>query len=314
MYWAYAVIIGMMVYVAGGNTYNGDAVEHVYRFDIENNKWDNNLPPLNCHHCVPVVLEGKLSVIGGRESRSRLISNKVNTYNEDSNQWVAIYPDMNQPRYRPAVVTNKIHVIVLGGKIKERSKLTDSIEVMNVKNKQWITLNTHLPNKMYDVSVTIADGLIWIVGYDNGKKRSNEVVTISVNDLIYQTTEKHSWKVLNIRSNEAYFKTAVSISSDFLVFFGGFDQQNKAISSVMVFNPKTHSWNEVAALSSPRAHCAVAQLPGGRGMIVIGGCRMAKDHSQCSSSCLQTTEVYYISSKYIFIATYILHCNLIINF
>ena len=306
MYWAYAVTIGMMVYVAGGNTYNGDAVEHVYRFDIENNRWDDNLPPLKCHHCVPVVLESKLSLIGGRESRSRLITNKVNTYSEDSNQWVELYPDMNQPRYRPAVVSNNTHVIVLGGKIKERSKLTDSIEVMDIKNKQWMTLTTRLPNKMYDVSVTIADGLIWVVGYDDGRKRSNEVLTIAVNDLIYQTTEKHSWKVSSIRNNEVYFKTAVSICSDFLVCFGGVDQQNKAVMAVIAFNPKSHSWNEVATLSSPRAHCAVAQLPGGRGIIVIGGCRKAKDHSQCCSSCLQTTEVYYISSKciYIYIATY----------
>ena len=115
------------------------------------------------------MLEGKLSLIGGRIPKNKVVINKVNTYDEDSNQWVTIYPDMNQPRYRPAVVVTDNHVIVLGGKIKERSKLTDSIEIMNIKDKQWITLATHLPDKMYDMSATISNDLVWIIGYDDGK-------------------------------------------------------------------------------------------------------------------------------------------------
>ena len=115
MYWAYAVTMGTMVYVTGGNSHNGDAVEHVHRFDLENNQWDK-ITASKYHHCVPVMLEGKLSLIGGRKPSNKVVISKVNTYDEDANQWVTIYTDMNQPRYRPAIVTSDSHVIVLGGK------------------------------------------------------------------------------------------------------------------------------------------------------------------------------------------------------
>ena len=293
MYWAYAVTIGMMVYVTGGNSRNGDAVEHVHRFDLENNQWDK-ITPSKYHHCVPVVLEGKLSLIGGRKPISKAVISKVNTYDEDGNQWVTIYPDMNQPRYRPSVVTNDSHVIVLGGKIKERSKLTDTIEIMNIKNKQWMTLATILPYKMYDMSATIANDLVWIIGYDTGSSRSNKVFTIPVNDLINMTSIKHSWEEL--RNDTVCFKTAVVRYLDLPVIFGGDDRQNKTVSAVVAFDPKTESWSEVAALSSPRALCAAVKLPGERGILVIGGCTDTKNLSQCNSSCLNTTEIYYVAN------------------
>ena len=174
MYWAYAVTIGMMVYVTGGNSRNGDALEHVFRFDLENNKWDKLLPPSEYHHGVPVVLKGKLSLIGGRIPKNKAVVGKVKTYDEDESQWVTIYPDMNVPRYRPAVVTTDSHTVVMGGKIQRHTmftrdnKLTDSIEVMSINDKQWTTVATPLPTKMYDISATISNDLIWIIGYDDG--------------------------------------------------------------------------------------------------------------------------------------------------
>ena len=293
MYWAYAVTIGTLVYVTGGNSRNGDAVEHVYRFDLEKNQWDK-ITPSKYHHCVPVVLEGKLSLIGGRKPSNKAVISKINTYDEGSNQWVTVYPDMNQPRYRPAVVTSDSHVIVLGGKIKERSKLTNTIEIMNIKDKQWIKLATLLPDKMYDMSATISNDLVWIIGYDNGNHRLNQVFTVPVNYLINMTNIKHTWK--RLRKDTVCFKTAVISYSDPPVILGGDDRQNKTVSAVVAFDPKTESWNEVATLSRPRAHCAVASLPGQRGILVIGGCSESASLRQCNSSCLSTTEIYFISS------------------
>ena len=61
-------------------------------------------------------------------------------------------------------------------KIAERSKLTNTIEIMNVRDKQWMALATTLPDKMYDMSATIANNLVWIIGYDTGSSRSNKVL------------------------------------------------------------------------------------------------------------------------------------------
>ena len=281
------------MYVTGGNTRNGDAVEHVYRFDLERNQW-KKLPPTMYHYCVPAVMEGKLSLIGGRKaSNSDVISNKVNTYNENSDQWMIIYPDMNQPRCRPAVVTSDSHVIVMGGKIRKHGKLTDSIEIMNLNDKQWITMATPLPKRMRDMSVTISHGLVWIIGYDNCGHYFNTVFTIPLADLINLANEKLPWTQL--RNVGVCFRTAVIGYSNPPVILGGGDRQNNTVSAVVAFDPKTESWNDVAALSSPRAHCAVAKLPGERGILVIGGCTETKTPGKCNSSCLRTVEMYYVS-------------------
>ena len=294
MHWAYAVTIETKVYVTGGNSRIGDALEHVFRFDLENNKWDKLLPPSEYHHCVPVVLEGKLSLIGGRIPKSKVVIGMVNTYDEEAKQWVSIYPDMKQPRYRPAVVANDSHVIVLGGKIKERRELTDTIEIMNIKTKQWTMVATTLPDKMYDMSATISNNLVWIIGYDDGSKRSNKIYTVPLDDLIYLTTTKLSWKKL--RNDTVCFKTANICYSDPPVILGGDDRQNKTVSAVVAYDPKTESWSEVATLTSPRANCTVVKLPGERGMLVIGGCSETKSISHCNSSCLSSTEIYYCNN------------------
>jgi len=292
MYWAYAVTKGMDVFVTGGNSRNGTAVENLLKFNVLSNQWIK-LPSSGFHHSVPVIIEGKLSLIGGRKPSNKVAVNIVNTYNEDSGQWETYYPGMIQPRYRPAVVVHGNHVIVLGGKIKERSIMTDTIEMMNIRDRKWTMLTIRLPKKMYDMQATVSHDLVWIVGYDDGRSRFNKVYTIPVGDLISSHDVKHCWK--EVRNDTVYYKMSVIPQSDSLVALGGDDRQNNTVSSVVAFDSDSLSWNEVASLSSPRAHCAVAPI-GKQAILVIGGCTKTKNLKACNSSCLKTVEMYYIKT------------------
>lgn len=289
MFWGYAVLSNESeVYVTGGNSHNGVAIENVYKFSMLLNQWDK-LPSVGLEHCVPIMLNKKLTLIGGRRPGNKVVVGTITTYD---NSWISEYPDMIQPRYRPAVVTFGDHVIVLGGKIKkERSTLTDNIEIMNIEERKWIKLVTCLPKKMYDMQATISQDSVWIVGYDDGSSRSNKVYSIAVKDLISNPTLKHTFKT--IRHDTLYYKMSVVPKSDPLLVLGGDDWRNKPTSAVIVFDPKTESWNEVASLSSPRAYCAVATV-GERGILIIGGCTETKSDKASNSSCLQTIELYYI--------------------
>lgn len=290
MYWAYAVTKGMDVYVTGGNSRNGTAVENLLKFNVLKNQWVK-LPPSGFHHCVPAIIEERLSLIGGRRPSNKVVVNNINTYNEDSGQWESRYPGMIQPRYRPAVVVYGDYVIVLGGKIKERSTMTSSIEVMRIQDRTWTMLSTRLPAKMYDMPVTISQDQVWIVGYDDGGSRGNNVYTIPLADLVSSSDAKHSWK--EMRRDTVYYKMSVIPQSNPLVVLGGDDRQNKTVSAVLALDPKTKSWNEVASLSSPRAHCAVTPI-GDRAILVIGGCAETKNLKACNSSCLKAVEMYYL--------------------
>ena len=288
MFWGYAVVSNETeVYVTGGNSHSGMAIENVYRFNILLNQWDK-LPSTGFHHSVPIIIKNELTLIGGRMPGNKIVVGTVVTYDDG---WKSKYPDMIQPRYRPAVVTYGDHVIVLGGRIKDRSTSTDSIEVMNVEERRWIKLATRLPSKIYDMQATVSRDCVWIVGYDDGYKRSNKVLSIPVKDLISDPTLKHSFKT--IRHDTLYYKMSLVPNSDPLMVLGGDNWRNKPTSAVIVFDYKTESWNEVASLSSPRAYCAVATV-GQCGLLVIGGCSETKSEKASNSTCLQTVELYYI--------------------
>ena len=279
------------MFVTGGNSRNGTAVENVLKFNVLKNEW-LKLPPSGFHHSVPAIIEGRLTLIGGRRPSNKIVVNNINTYNEDSGQWEVQYPGMIQPRYRPAVVVHEGFVIVLGGKIKERSTMTNSIEVMNIQDRKWTMLTTHLPKKMYDMPATLSQDQVWIVGYDDGSSRANNVYTIPFFNLVASADIKHSWK--EVRRDTVYYKMSVIPQSYPLVALGGDDRQNKTVSAVIAFHQDTMSWNEVASLSSPRAHCAVASI-GDKAILVIGGCTLTKNHKACNLSCLKTVELYYLN-------------------
>ena len=286
MFWGYAVLSNETeVYVAGGNSHNNKAVENVYRFSMLLNQWDK-LPAAGLHHSVPVILKNELTLLGGRRPGNRKLVNTVITYD---NGWVSKYPYMIHPRYRPGVVTFGDYVIVMGGRIKDRSTLTTAIEVMNFEQEQkWIKLATCLPEKMFDMQVTVSRDHVWIVGFDDGFRRSNKVYSIAVNDLISDPTLKHSFKT--IRQDTLYYKMVVVPNSDPVVVLGGDNWRKKPTSAVMVFGHKTGSWSEVASLSSTRAYFSAVTV-GKRGLLIIGG---SPETTNISAYCLQTVELYYI--------------------
>ena len=291
MFWAYAVTKGSDIYVAGGNSFNGKAINHVLKFSLLKYQWVK-LTPSGLHHCVPAIIDGRLSLIGGRTPSNKAVVKHIHTYNEDSGQWESRYPDMNQPRYRPAVVVHGDYVIVLGGKIKEQTTLINSIEIMNIRDQKWTMLTTCLPKKMYDMQATVSQGLVWIVGYDNCRSRYSIVYTMPVDDLIYSPNVKYSWKV---HQNTNYHKMSVVPQTNPLIVLGGDTRQNMVVSAVIAYNSVTDSWDEVASLSSPRAYCTVAPI-GDQAILVIGGCTETDDLNAANSSCQKTVEMYCIKT------------------
>ena len=94
-------------------------------------------------------------------------------------------------------------------------------------------------------------------------------------------------------------QSAIIPNSDPPILLGGDDRSNSTVSTVVAFDPNTNSWNKVASLSSPRAHCTVANLPGHCAILVVGGCTETRNLNKTNSTGLKTTELYYVSSKHL---------------
>ena len=73
-------------------------------YDVNTDQWDQ-LPPSGHYYGVPCIIGGKLTVIGGRLSSTDKRTNKVSTFDDDSQSWKSYYPDLLKVRSGPEVVS-----------------------------------------------------------------------------------------------------------------------------------------------------------------------------------------------------------------
>jgi len=101
------------IYVTGTSPVD-DAVHLVYVYNINTDQW-GHLPPPGHYYGIPHIIGGRLAIIGGYLSATNKMTNKVSTFDEDSQTWSSYYPDLLSARVRPGVVSHLEHVIVAGG-------------------------------------------------------------------------------------------------------------------------------------------------------------------------------------------------------
>ena len=139
---------------------------YVFSYKININEW-SRLPPPGHYCCRLQIIDDKLTVIGGFDNATKEFTNKVSTFDNNSNNWTNFYPNMINPRSKPGVVTHQNHVIVLGGTINHNKTSLDDIEVLDwTKATQWMKSNMKLPEPMWNPSLTISHNQLYIVGYD----------------------------------------------------------------------------------------------------------------------------------------------------
>ena len=111
------------------------------------------------------IIDDKLTVIGGADNATNKATNKVSTFNNNSNNWTQYFPNMITARYKPGVVTHEDHVIVIGGAIDD-GICSDDIEILDwTKATQWMKSNMKLPEPMWLLSLTISHDQLYIVGH-----------------------------------------------------------------------------------------------------------------------------------------------------
>jgi len=114
LYGAYVAVQYHKMYVTTIGSPVEDALHQVYVYDINTDQW-GQLSPSGHYYSIPHIIDGKLAIIGGRLSATKKRTNKVSTFDEDSQTWTSYYPDLLSVRSRPGVVSYLEHVIVAGG-------------------------------------------------------------------------------------------------------------------------------------------------------------------------------------------------------
>ena len=256
-----AVLYNEKVYVMAGLCY-------VYTYDIHSNHWDT-LPPPGHIMGILQIIDGKLSVIGGGDTKADEVTNKVSTFINDN--WTQQFPHMLRRRAIPGVATYSDYVIVAGG-MSDMNTLNDDIELLYYKRSpHWIKTNINLPEPMIFISLTIADDLLYIAGYGTpDKKRSNKAYKIAVDKITSSVAQPPTssqtvqWTTI---PSTPHYTTAIVPNSYPPVIIGGDDLQGVSTADIAMLK---QSWSKVASLSSPRTAVAVVPIDCDS-ILVIGG-------------------------------------------
>ena len=285
MFFASAVLHNEKVHVMAGAPPDKDTLRYVYTYDIHSNHWDT-LPPPGHFVGVLQIIDGKLSVIGGLDTIAGGATNKVSTF--INNKWTQQYPNMLKSRIRPGVATYSDYVIVAGGKVIKT--YYDDIELLYYKQSpHWIRTNINLPKPMYVISLTIADDLLYIAGYQTSGGRSTKAYKIAADEITSSVAQPPTssqtvqWTTI---PSTPHYHTATIPNSCPPVIIGGRDRQN--VSTVDVAMLK-QSWSKVASLSSPRLGVAVVPI-NCDSILVIGGTTGGKTDEECLAHRMTTVE------------------------
>ena len=300
LYGAYVAVQHHKIYVTGGNSSIEDAIHQVYVYDINTDQW-GQLPPSGHYFGIPHIIGGKLVIIGGRLSATNKRTNKLSTFDEDSQTWTSYYPDLLSIRSRPGVVSHLEYVIVAGGgrptaEDDVTSVVQDDIEIFNwIENLHWRKVSIKLPVPMYYFAPTISDDHLLIVGFvgadmkhDNGAYKIPVANITASNDQQHKSDTSTKWTELTA---DDHWDTALVPNSSPPVIVGGDDTTGTIpTADIKMYDNSNKSWKKIGSLSSARSRVAVAAVYN-NAIIIIGGCTKGDTTANAKSSSVTVVEL-----------------------
>ena len=290
MYEASAVLHKENNYVMAGGAPQNETLDYVFFYKININEW-SRLPPPGHYMGRLQIIDDRLTVIGGRDNATNEVTNRVSTFNNNSNNWTQYFPDMITARSKPGVVTHEDHVIVLGGAIDD-DVYSDDIEVLDwTKAIQWMKSNMKLPEPMWSPSLTISHDQLYIVGYDTSGGRSCKAYQVPVDSIIASIGHpptsylSGNWNKL---PNAPHYNTILLPHSYPPVIIGG-NIQGIPTSDVAILDITKKTWIRVASLSTAKSCVAVVPISHGS-IFIIGGTTGGENIAGAKAHCITSVE------------------------
>ena len=297
LYRAHVAVQDKKVYVTGISTVK-DARYQVYVYDINIDQW--GLLPTPGHYCgIPHIIGGKIVIIGGYLSAIKKRTNKVSTFDEDSQTWTSYYPDLLSVRVYPGVVSHLEYVIVAGGgrptaEYDDTLAVQDDIEIFNwIENSHWRKVSIKLPVPMYAFTSTISDDHLLIVGYaDVDMKYYKHAYKIPVANITVSIDQQHhsdtpiKWTELTAVD---HWHTSLVSSLSPPVIVGG-DDTTGTTADIKMYDNSNKSWKKIGLLTFARSCVGVAPVYN-NAIIIIGGCTKADTIDDRKSSIVTAVEL-----------------------
>lgn len=273
MYGASVASDGKKIFVMAGSSPENDVLYRVLCYDSKTDQWDE-LPQPGHYWGILHVIDENLTMIGGSESTNNqpTPTDKVLTYNRDSNTWINVYPNMMHSRCKPGVITYSDYVLVIGGESGD-THIRDDIEILNWKQPtQWMMANLHLPEPMWAISMTVSDGELYILGYSGAHWRYSTAYQIPVDPIISSVSQTHSSDITytEIPAVPYWHATVIPNLCPPTVVGGCTSSGDTCKANIHMFDVSNKEWKNIGSLSTARCGVGIA-LVDINTIIVIGG-------------------------------------------
>lgn len=288
LYGASVALLDDKVYVMAGGARDKKTLNHVFVYDINCNQW-NSLPDSGHRKGILHIIDKKLTIIGGQDTKTKDISNKLITLNI-KNEWTIVFPGMLKPRINPGVVTHLNYIIVMGG-AQNNTLFNDDIELLDWKEEPfiWLSVQLKLPEPMWVLSPTISKDQLYIVGYN--RKSGDRVTTayrVPVNTITSSGQSSMSMTPWIKVPKAPHAGTAILPNSCPPVIIGGQGHED-ITSDITMLDTQSNSWKKVDALESPRRYAAVVSISDDS-FLVIGGCTGGIGREGAMTNSINTVE------------------------
>ena len=267
---------GDAVYVTAGGAPDDNTKNNVYCYNTNTDHW-TVLPQPGHRFGVLHMLDDRLTIFGGDDAITIKATNKVTTYNNDTNRWYSCYPDMLNKRYMPGVMTYRKYVMVMGGQ-SSPDTIQDTIEVMNYRDElQWREISIKLPHPVWAIKPTISGESTVIVGYSTTGGCSSKHYQIRVEEMILSLDQLLStsalatqWKELSPATH--WDTTTLPYSNPPVIIGGGSHASQGSIptSDISLYDASKNLWSKVDSLTSARSLLGI-DLLNNNTIILIGG-------------------------------------------
>ena len=260
------------VYVGGGHAERHIDGSVVMEYSPYSGEW-TTLPPYRAYWFAMTVSNNQLVLVGGRE-RHRA-SKVLGVWRADRKEWTHPYPAMSTARTSCSAAVHTEWLVVAGGYDDDYHN-PSSVEILNTDTKQWYA-GPSLPTPCYAMkTIVVGDMYYSMGGTDQGIRVTNRVFSASIPALIGHINSRAT---MNREPEEQVWKeiprlpltgsAPLSIHGSLLAV-GGKNQEHRAVTTILLYQPDIEEWVVVGDLPTPRYSCACTRITD-REVVVVGG-------------------------------------------
>ena len=266
------------VFIIGGGLGNGDPCKMIQVYHIDDQKW-TTISDIPQYLYGADIIQGHLTLIGGRDTVTRKVIGKLSTYVND--HWEEIYPPMPTPRFGLGVALEDNLLITAGGMCA--GAVLSTVEVLNTESKQWYSLKSlQLTEPIFLCDMTISSGYAYIGGGGNAAERPTKSYWRLPWSAVQQSVQSRdntsspvTWEKI---PDSPFFGSSLLLNSKLPVLFGGKDN-NIGRSDIFVYDPTQKRWTAVGNISKECTYPCVLPINSNK-VFVCGG---SIENDSCSS-------------------------------